>query len=101
MQGAKFSPEEVESRLQSVSGWSVDSGGTRLVKQWRMKDFASALAFLQRIGQLAEKLDHHPDLHLERYRFVRVELWTHAAGGITALDFLLAKQIDELSQGGN
>ena len=46
-----------------------------------MKDFGAALAFFNQIGEIAEKEDHHPDLHLTGYRDVRVELSTHAIGG--------------------
>ena len=48
------------------------------------------------IGFLCEAADHHPDLHLTNYRDVTVELWTHAAGGLTENDFILAAKIDQL-----
>ena len=62
------------------------------------QDFATALDFFARVGQIAEAEDHHPDLHLTEYRNVSVELWTHAAGGLTENDFVMAAKIDALEQ---
>jgi len=61
-----------------------------------MKDFLAAVDFLRRVADLAESEGHHPDLHLERYRHVSVELWTHAIGGLSENDFILAAKIDRL-----
>lgn len=58
----------------------------------------TGLDFFQRIGDVAEHEDHHPDLHLVNYRDLKVELWTHAAGGITENDFIMAAKIDALEQ---
>ena len=62
----------------------------------RPAPFAVALDFFQRVGQIAEVEDHHPDLHLVGYRNVAIELWTHAVGGLTENDFILAAKIDQL-----
>ena len=58
----------------------------------------TGLDFFCRIGDVAEAEDHHPDLHLANYRDVTVELWTHAAGGLTENDFIMAAKIDGLEQ---
>jgi 4a-hydroxytetrahydrobiopterin dehydratase len=61
-----------------------------------VKDFTDGLEFFRRVGDLAEAEGHHPDLHLTSYRDVAIELWTHAAGGLTENDFILAAKIDRL-----
>ena len=61
-----------------------------------MLDFLTALDFFRRIGEVAEAEDHHPDLHLVGYRNVTIELWTHAVGGLTENDFILAARINDL-----
>jgi 4a-hydroxytetrahydrobiopterin dehydratase len=87
-------PEEIETRLRALPGWSVEGG--QLTKTYVVRSFAHGLLFLNAIGQLAEAADHHPDLRLHAYRHVTVRLSTHSAGGITAKDFKLAAQIEAL-----
>jgi len=88
--------DDVRKRLESLPEWQLDSQGERLVRSWKMQDFAAAMKFLNRIAELAEVLGHHPDFHLERYRHLRIEIWTHSVGGLTERDFSLAAQIDAL-----
>jgi 4a-hydroxytetrahydrobiopterin dehydratase len=76
-------------------GWRVVRGH-HLSKEWRSPDFTSALAFVNRIGALAEKVWHHPDVRLGWGR-VQVEIFTHAIGGLSESDFVLAAKIDELA----
>lgn len=85
---------QIEEMLPAVPGWRLD--GNRLRREWRVKDFAIALDFFNRVGQIAEAEDHHPDLHLVGYRNVAIELWTHALGGLSENDFILAAKIDKL-----
>jgi 4a-hydroxytetrahydrobiopterin dehydratase len=59
-----------------------------------VRDFVEAIAFFSRVAQIAEAEDHHPDLHLVGYRNVTIEIWTHAVGGLTENDFILAAKID-------
>ena len=61
-----------------------------------MKDFKAAVAFVNSIASVAEAEGHHPDLHLTGYRKLRVDLATHAVGGLTENDFILAAKIDRL-----
>jgi 4a-hydroxytetrahydrobiopterin dehydratase len=79
-----------------VPEWRVTADGQRIRREWRVKDFVTALDFFDRIGQIAEAEDHHPDLHLIGYRNVAIELWTHAIGGLSENDFILAAKIDRL-----
>jgi 4a-hydroxytetrahydrobiopterin dehydratase len=76
-------------------GWRVVKGG-RLTKEFKFKDFKSALAFTNRIGDLAEEQNHHPDLALA-WGKVGVTLWTHAIGGLSENDLVLAAKIECLA----
>lgn len=89
-------PDAADLRRQaaSVPQWDVDE--ERLARTWRFRDFAHALAFVQQVGEAAERLGHHPDIHLTGAREVRLECATHSAGGVTAKDFTLAAAIDAL-----
>ena len=88
--------EQVHQYIQEVPGWKLTADGKRIRREWRVTDFRAALDFFNRVGQIAEAEDHHPDLHLVGYRNVAVELSTHAASGLTENDFILAAKIDTL-----
>lgn len=85
---------EAQSQLGHLAGWRLTHEGQRIRKDWKMKDFAAALAFFNQVAAIAEAEDHHPDLHLESYRQVWIEIWTHAIGGLSENDFILAAKID-------
>jgi 4a-hydroxytetrahydrobiopterin dehydratase len=91
-----LSPDKIPQYLSAVPGWSLTADGRRIRRELRVKDFLTALDFFQRIGVIAEEQDHHPDLHLVGYRNVAIEIWTHAVGGLTENDFILAARIDTL-----
>jgi 4a-hydroxytetrahydrobiopterin dehydratase len=91
-----LSPEQVRTLLPAVPTWQLTGDGKRLRREWRVKDFAVALDFFNRVGQVAEEQDHHPDLHLVGYRNVAIELWTHAVSGLSENDFILAAKIDKI-----
>jgi 4a-hydroxytetrahydrobiopterin dehydratase len=88
---AKLSDDEIETALSGRPGWSRDGNAIRT--SYERASFPDAIAFVVRIGYLAEAADHHPDLDV-RWRTVHVILSTHDAGGITGKDFDLAQQID-------
>ena len=88
--------DQVRNYLPSVPQWKLSGDQKRLRREWRVKDFPVALDFFQRVGQIAEAEDHHPDLHLTGYRNVAIELSTHALGGLSENDFILAAKIDRL-----
>jgi 4a-hydroxytetrahydrobiopterin dehydratase len=93
---APLSSERIEEYLRALPAWKRTPDGQRIRRDWRVKDFLTALDFFQRIAQVAEEEDHHPDLHLTGYRNVTVELWTHAINGLSENDFILAAKIDVL-----
>jgi 4a-hydroxytetrahydrobiopterin dehydratase len=83
---------ELASLLSSGTGWSRD-GGT-LTKTFTFKGFKGAMAFVNRVADAANATNHHPDIHLEKYKAVRIVLTTHIAHGLTDADVDLAKRID-------
>lgn len=83
-----------ELRPQLSEGWEV-ADDHHLTRTWSFPDFAQALSFVNRIGELAEAEGHHPDLYLAWGR-VRAEIFTHKVDGLTLWDFVLAAKIDEL-----
>ena len=91
-----LSAARVRELLNSVPLWKLTADGKSIRREWRMKDFAAALALFNEIGQVAEAEDHHPDLHLTGYRNAAVELSTHAIGGLSDNDFILAAKIDHV-----
>jgi len=92
-------PAEIDRLLQQLSGWSVvePDGHLVLTKTFRFKGFMPGVDLINRIAPIAEAEGHHPDLHLS-YGSLKVELWTHAAGGLTENDFVLAAKIDQIDQ---
>lgn len=92
-----FTAEQVREHLAAVPEWHLADDGKLIRRKYKFKDFVSAMAFLNRVAELAEAEDHHPDLHLTGYRHVAVELSTHAIGGLSANDFIVAAKIDALS----
>ncbi len=87
---------EAEQQLSKLSGWYLTHDGQRIRKDWTVKNFMTALRFFEQVAEIAEEDGHHPDLHLERYRCVSIELWTHAIGGLSENDFILAAKIDQI-----
>jgi 4a-hydroxytetrahydrobiopterin dehydratase len=87
---------QVAALLPSVSGWELKPDGKRLRRTWTAKGFMAAIDFFNKVAALAEREGHHPDLHLEGYRHVTIELWTHAIGGLSENDFIVAAKINEI-----
>jgi len=85
--------EEIERRLAG-SAWMRE--GEAIVREWRLADFAAAVAFVNRVAAEAEAANHHPDILVHGWNRVRLTLSTHSAGGLTDADFALAGRIDAL-----
>jgi 4a-hydroxytetrahydrobiopterin dehydratase len=86
----------VTQQLEKLPGWYLTHNNERIRKDWTVKNFVTGLDFFHRVGQLAESEAHHPDLHLVGYKNVSIEIWTHAIGGLSENDFILAAKIDQL-----
>jgi 4a-hydroxytetrahydrobiopterin dehydratase len=85
--------EEITSRLGD-GPWERE--GDEIVREWKFKDFAEAMAFVNRVGEAAEEANHHPDILLHGWNKVRLSLTNHAAGGLTEADFEMAERFDQL-----
>lgn len=85
-----------QTLLQDLKGWELSPEGKAIRKSIVCKDFMDAVTTIQRIAPIAEAEDHHPDFHLTRYKRLMVELSTHAIGGLSENDFIVAAKIDQL-----
>ncbi len=91
-------PAKVEELLgQLGQGWALNGDG-HIERQYEFKDFAEALAFVNKVGAIAEAEGHHPDLYLAWGR-CKVEIWTHKIRGLTESDFYLAAKADRVFTG--
>jgi 4a-hydroxytetrahydrobiopterin dehydratase len=88
-----LSQQEIERRVAD-SDWTRE--GDAIVREWKLGDFAEAIAFVNRVADLAERANHHPDVLLHGWNHVRLTLSTHSQGGLTDADFKLAGEIDRL-----
>jgi len=98
-QGAPpVSSAECQQLLKQIPDWQLTevAGIIKLRKQYSFADFAEALAFTNRVGEIAEEADHHPEL-LTEWGKVRVCWWTHTVQGLHLNDFILAAKTDQLS----
>lgn len=87
---------EISVFKPEVPAWEVSPDTKSISRQFTFKDFKEALAFVNRVGALAEEEGHHPDIKLFEYKHVLISLWTHAIGGLSENDFILAAKIDTL-----
>lgn len=87
----KLDDDQIQQGLKSLAGWELKEGA--IVRFYQFKDFLEAMGFVNRVAELAQAQDHHPDI-LIRYNRVTLTLATHSAGGLTVKDFGLARQID-------
>jgi 4a-hydroxytetrahydrobiopterin dehydratase len=87
---------EVRRLLGELDGWRLASGAKpEIEKEYRFPDFREALAFVNRLGEVAEQEGHHPDIYLT-WGKVRVALSTHSIGGLSENDFILAAKADRV-----
>jgi 4a-hydroxytetrahydrobiopterin dehydratase len=90
----KMTAAEAESRIGSTSGWRLDSDA--LVKRFEFADFGESLAFVNKVGEIAEAADHHPDITFG-WGYAELRTTTHDRGGVTDVDFALVEKIDAIS----
>jgi 4a-hydroxytetrahydrobiopterin dehydratase len=85
-----LSQDELAALTRELPDWKLEDG--QLVRTWILKDFVAAMAFVNRIAELAEQANHHPDIDI-RYNRVKLALVSHDAGGITTRDADMARHI--------
>jgi 4a-hydroxytetrahydrobiopterin dehydratase len=89
---ARLSDAQIESKLSDLRGWKRK--GDYITKSFKFKKFMDGIAFVDGIALIAEKLEHHPDIHVV-WTTVTLQIQTHDEGGLTALDFKLAAEIEK------
>lgn len=90
-----FGQKDITKYLRQLNrGWRV-IGGKKLTKEFRFKNFVQSMGFANQVALIAQAEDHHPDIQIS-YSKVVIELWTHAIGGLSENDFILAAKIDQL-----
>ncbi|KAL5577149.1 hypothetical protein UlMin_018848 [Ulmus minor] len=93
-----MSEEAANSLIPKVDGWNLvnEDGKLKLNRSWKVKTFTKGLELFKLVADVAEAENHHPDLHLVGWNNVTIEIWTHAVGGLTENDFILAAKINAL-----
>jgi 4a-hydroxytetrahydrobiopterin dehydratase len=86
--------DDIASRLED-SEWQRE--GDEIAREFKFEDFATAMAFVNRVAETAEEANHHPDILVHGWNKVRLSLTNHSAGGLTDADFAMAAKIDELA----
>ena len=92
----KLTPEEIQTRLKAVPTWTLDPQGAAISRKFTAKNWKSALDFVNQLSIVAEEEGHHPDVHLTNWRDVEVVASTHAIGGLSLHDFVLAAKLDTI-----
>jgi 4a-hydroxytetrahydrobiopterin dehydratase len=85
--------DEIASRLRRLP-WERE--GDEIVREWRFDDFGEAIAFVNRVAEVAEEANHHPDIFIHGWNKVKLALTNHSAGGLTEMDFEMAARFDGL-----
>ena len=85
---------KINEKINSLKGWEYKN--KQIGKEYELKDFKEALSFVNKIGDRAEEMDHHPDIFLHDWNKVKITVSTHSAGGVTQNDFKLAEKIENI-----
>lgn len=93
MERKKLNAEEILNALAEIKDWKAENDV--LSKRFEFKNFAEALEFVNKVGEIAEKHDHHPDIYFG-WGYAEINLTTHDRGGITDFDFVVAKEIGKI-----
>ena len=86
--------EDIAARLED-SDWRRE--GDEIVRDWQLENFGQAMEFVNRVADVAEEANHHPDILIHGWNKVRLSMTNHSAGGLTEADFAMAERIDGLS----
>ena len=90
----KLTEEQIKQSLAATEGWRRE--GEEIVRDFKCADFKAAMAFVNRVADEAEAMDHHPDILIHGWNHVRLSMMTHSEGGLTAKDFKLAERVNAL-----
>lgn len=88
--------KDAKRYLEKILGWKININEKSITKRFEFSDFKEALKFFNKVGGLAEKEGHHPDIKIYSYKKVKISLTTHAINGLSENDFIMASKIDEI-----
>lgn len=88
---------QAQEYVKETPGWEIIEEGKKIRRELKLQNFKEAIVFVNKVADLAESEGHHPDFHIF-YSRVILELWTHAIGGLSDNDFIMAAKINELSK---
>ena len=92
-----FDSSEIATYMSYLkTPWDLDDENKKIKKEYKFKDFKQAMQFINKVAEIAESEGHHPDIKIS-YNKVKIILWTHAIGGLSVNDFILASKIEQLS----
>ncbi|OGI66001.1 hypothetical protein A3A95_01180 [Candidatus Nomurabacteria bacterium RIFCSPLOWO2_01_FULL_39_18] len=92
-----FDRRQAEEYMAQVTGWTLSEDIKKISREYKFKDFIGAMNFVNNVADIAESEGHHPDIHVH-YNKVLLELWTHAIGGLSENDFIVAAKMDAMKQ---
>ena len=84
---------------QQVPEWTVGQDNRTILRTFTFKNFDEAMAFVSHVAKIAQTENHHPDINLHDYKKVTISLSTHAIGGLSENDFIVAAKVDAVTQG--
>ena len=88
--------DQAVAQLKKIPEWTIDDSGKIISRTYSAKNFMAAIHFIEKVAAVAESEGHHPDIHLTGYRKLKIDLSTHAIGGLSENDFIVAAKINEL-----
>lgn len=92
-----FTAEEIKDYLTQIDNWSV-TDNKQIEKEFVFENFTEGIGFANKVGAIAEAENHHPDIFIHDYKKVKIILSTHAIGGLSTNDFILAAKIDHFKE---
>jgi 4a-hydroxytetrahydrobiopterin dehydratase len=95
---APMAPDEARRYAEQTPGWALDDKTSLIERRFEFRDFAGALAFVNKVGALAEEEGHHPDIRFG-WGYCSIVLYTHKIHGLHENDFIMAAKINELAEG--
>lgn len=96
MERRKLGTGEIEERLNDLQGWAL--AGDTIKRRFEFENFAQSLAFVNKVGAIAEEADHHPDI-IFGWGYAEIAFTTHDRGGVTDVDLELAKRVQDVGHG--
>ena len=91
-----LSIKQINENILKLSDWNLEDNGKSIMKNFKFNNFKEAVDFINKISEVAETENHHPDIRLYDYNKIEIKLTTHSVGGLTGKDFKVAFEIDNL-----